>query len=182
LRDRKSIAVFGSSEAIPGEPLYEDARGVGRSLATAGYRVVTGGYSGVMEAASRGAFEIGGPTLGVTSSIFHDRRPNPFLSEIVETPTLHDRTRTLIELAHGYVVFWGKSGTLAEAALVWALKRAGSLEARPVLVWGDAWARLLGQLTAAGMLEERELRDTRIASSPDEVVEALAGMLSEGAR
>jgi len=177
---RRPIAVFGSSEAIEGEPLYEEARRVGRCLAAAGFGVITGGYGGVMEAASRGAVEIGGETLGVTSSAFRGRRPNPYLSEIVETPTLYDRTRTLIERAHGYVVLWGKSGTLAEAALVWALGRAGSFETRPMIMLGAAWARLVGQLTAEGMLEESELRATRIVKSPDEAVEALSAMLAEG--
>ena len=53
----RTVAVFGSSEPVEGELLYAVARDVGRELALAGYAVATGGYGGVMEAASRGARE-----------------------------------------------------------------------------------------------------------------------------
>jgi len=174
-----SVAVFGSSETIEGERLYDDARRLGRALGAAGYRVVTGGYGGVMEAASRGAAEVGGATLGVISTVFRARTPNRFLAQVLSTPSLHERTRALIELSQGYVVLWGKSGTLAEATLVWALTRAESLDARPVIVLGDAWARLVGLLTAEGMLEERDLRTTRCVRSPDEVIAALRDVWRE---
>jgi uncharacterized protein (TIGR00730 family) len=167
------IAVFGSSDPVEGEPLYETARRVGALLAASGYGVVTGGYGGVMEGASRGALEAGGRTTGVVCSIFTDRRPCRYLTETVETATLHDRMRTLVERASAYVVLWGKSGTLAEAALVWALQRAGSLDARPVILLGDSWGRLLGHLAKEGMLDAHELRTTRVVLSPEEVVPAL---------
>jgi len=59
LSAKAAVAVFGSSEPAAGDPLYEAARRVGSLLAGAGYDVVTGGYGGVMEGASRGAVEAG---------------------------------------------------------------------------------------------------------------------------
>jgi hypothetical protein len=172
-----SVAVFGSSEPREGEPLYEDARRVGALLAAEGWRIVTGGYGGVMEGASRGAREAGGGALGVVCSIFGDRRPNPYLSETAHTDDLHERTRTLVEACDAYVVLWGKSGTLAEAALVWALQRAGSLNARPVLLLGDPWERLLRHLVESGMLEGPELRSTRAARAAEEIPGLLRPLL-----
>ena len=172
-----SVAVFGSSEPREGDPLYEDARRVGALLAAEGWRVVTGGYGGVMEGASRGAREAGGATLGVVCSVFRDRRPNAYLSQTLDTSDLHDRTRALVEASDAYVILWGKSGTLAEAALVWALQRAGSLDARPVLLLGDSWERLLRHLAESGMLEGPELRLTRLARAPEEVPGILRPLL-----
>lgn len=172
----RSVAVFGSSEARQGEALYEEARRLGSLLAAAGYRVVTGGYGGVMEGASRGAREAGGRTLGVTSSIFRERRPNPYLSEVVETGSLTERTRVLVETSDAYLILHGKSGTLQELTLVWALHRAGSLPARPVILLGAAWGRLLGHLVAEEMLAEVELRITRVVASPEEALHVLEAL------
>jgi uncharacterized protein (TIGR00730 family) len=169
-----SIAVFGSSEPIPGEPTYEQAREVGRLLAQAGYRVVTGGYGGVMEAASRGAAEAGGDAFGVTCSIFREREPNAYLTGNVETADLHDRTRELVARSDGFVVLPGKSGTLAELAFLWALHRAGCLERRPVVLLGDSWRHVLRHLVRAGILEAPQFDVTRVVDTPEETVDTLS--------
>jgi uncharacterized protein (TIGR00730 family) len=177
------IAVFGSSEALPGEPAYEQARAIGRLLALAGFGVVTGGYGGVMEAASRGAAEGGGVPRGVVSAIFRDRAPNAYLGEIVDSPDLFERTRVLVLSARGYVVLPGKSGTLAELTLVWALHRAGSLDRRPVVLLGATWRPLLRHLAQAGMIEAEQFDVTRVVDTPEEalaVVEEFVGSGGEG--
>lgn len=169
------MAVFGASEALPGEPLYELAREVGRLLARAGFRVVTGGYGGVMEGASRGALEAGGTTLGVVTAAFSGRTPNPYLSAVDITADLHERTRHLIESAQAYIVLPGKTGTLAEAALVWALLRSESLRQRRVVLLGPSWRRILATLEAEGMLDGVERAATRWAATPEDAVRALDG-------
>ncbi len=175
-----AIAVFGSSEPRPGDPLYETARDVGRLLAGGGFRVVTGGYGGVMEGASRGAAEVGGSPLGVVCGVFRDRAPNPYLGEVVDTPDLFARTRTLVEAADGYVVLEGKSGTLAELSLLWALHRAGSLGRRPVVLLGDAWRPFLRHLVRARMIESEQFDVTRVVDSPEEALAAVRDILDRG--
>ena len=69
-----TIAVFGSSEPSDGDPLYERAQRLGHRLAKAGFGVITGGYGGVMEAASRGAYEAGGKSIGVVSTSLKNSR------------------------------------------------------------------------------------------------------------
>jgi len=164
------IAVFGSSEPVPGEPPYELAERVGYVLGAAGYTVVTGGYGGVMEAASRGATAAGGRTIGVTCATFESRTPNAYLTEVREGTDLHDRTRRLIDLADGFVVLEGKAGTLAELAFLWALQRAGCLGTRPVVLLGDSYRDLLPFLERSEILESEQLDITRLASSPEEVL------------
>lgn len=168
----RAVAVFGSSEPPAGDPAYELARELGARLATAGYEVVSGGYGGVMEGASRGAWEAGGKTHGVTCRIFDARTPNAYLSRTSETADLFARTETLME-ADGFVVLHGRSGTLAELTLLWALHRAGSLGRRPVVLLGAWWGSFLRELVRLRMIEEGELSITRVADSPGEAVEAL---------
>lgn len=171
-RQTDGIAVFGSSEPAPGDPLYEQAYRLGRLLAEAGHRVISGGYGGVMEAASRGAREAGGRTLGVPCGIF-DRTPNRYLSEVVDAPDLYDRTRELIDSAGGFVILEGKAGTLAELSMLWALHRAGCLAGRPVVLLGDRWTELLDYLDRNGILEPSQVSISRVAATPDQAVELL---------
>jgi uncharacterized protein (TIGR00730 family) len=168
------VAVFGSSEPRPGEPAYALARRVGELLARAGYGVITGAYGGVMEAASRGAREAGGRTVGVPCAIFAGRSPNAFLDETIASRDLYDRSRELIERARAYVVLPGRAGTLSELTLLWALNRAGCLDRRPVVLLGDAWGPLLDLLDRSRMLEDGQKRVTSVAASPEEAVLRIA--------
>lgn len=178
MREERSIAVFGSSEPHEGEPPYEDARRVGALLAKAGYRIVTGGYGGVMEAASRGAVESGGTAVGIVSRVFPERAPNRFLTEAVETADLHERTRQLVERADGFVVLPGKSGTLAELFWLFALHRAGCLGLRPVVLVGGAFRPLLRHLAQEGMIEPERFDVARVVDTPEEALEAIESFLA----
>jgi uncharacterized protein (TIGR00730 family) len=149
------------------------ARELGAGLARAGFGLVTGGYGGVMEAASRGAREEQGSTVGVVSDAFPRRRPNRYLSRTISTPDLYRRQQELIERARGYVVMQGRAGTLSELALVWALQRAGCLGRRPVVLLGGYWQDLLRLLTEKQSLEPALLARTVLAATPAETVRCL---------
>jgi uncharacterized protein (TIGR00730 family) len=168
-----AIAVFGSSEPKPGEPAYDLAERVGNLLGGADYTVVTGGYGGVMEAASQGATAAGGRTIGVTCAAFGERTPNPYLTEVQEGTDLHDRTRRLIDLSDGFVVLPGRAGTLAELAFLWALQRARCLGSRPVVLLGDSYRELVSVLERSMILEPQQLDSTRLAASPEEVLQEI---------
>ena len=171
------VAVFGSSDPSAGDPLYEQARRVGGLLAQAGYGVVTGGYGGVMEGASRGAAEEGGSSVGITCATFGGRQPNRYLTERREAADLVARTGMLVDAACGYIVLHGKSGTLAELTLVWALHRAGSLGRRPVVLLGDVWMPFLRQLVQGELIEADQLGITHAVDSPEEAVALLDRLL-----
>jgi hypothetical protein len=126
--------------------------------------------------------EAGGAAVGVTCAIFSGRKPNRFLTERRETENLLARMGALIDAACGFVVLHGKSGTLAELTLVWALHRAGSLGPRPVILLGDAWRPFLHHLVRGGMIEDEQLAITRVAGDPEEAVAELDRFLvAEGA-
>jgi len=172
---RRRIAVFGSSEPPEGHAEYETARSVGRRLAEGGFTVVTGGYGGVMEGASRGAREAGGEAIGVTTDAFADRRSgNAYLSREIREADLLLRTRTLIEMADGFVVLPGKAGTWAELFLLWALHRAGLLGPRPVVLLGEGWGEAVAVLEGWKILEPGHHEVVRLASTPEETFALVA--------
>lgn len=169
------MAVFGSSEPTESEPDYAMARRVGELLASEGYTVVTGGYGGIMEAASRGAREAGGRALGITARALTSMRagPNPYLTRHIEAEGLFDRTRALIDRSLGYIILPGKAGTLAELSFLWALDRARLLGKRPIVLLGEPWRRFLTQVIALEMLDPGQLEITHLATTPEEAVAVL---------
>ena len=173
-----TIAVFGSSQPQPGSEGYEEARSLGGALACAGWTVLTGGYRGVMEAASRGAKEAGGSTIGVTTDYFAAKNltANPYVDKEITVPTYADRLVKLITIADGYVIMRGGSGTLSELFCSWELVKNGSLPLRPIVLYGSYWKRIIDFL--AGELADElsffsHLDLLGFADRPVEVVELL---------
>ncbi len=141
---RPLIAVYGSATVREGDAVYALALDLGRELARAGADVMTGGYSGVMEACSRGAVEAGGHSVGVTVELFEARGPaNAWVRERVHTPDLFERLRTIVARADGFVVVPGSVGTLAELFLTWNLLAAGGRAPAPLVLAGEPWERWL---------------------------------------
>ena len=94
--EEKIITVFGSSRPDVGHADYEEARVLGTALARRGFAICTGGYGGVMEAASHGAKEAGGKTYGVTAEFF-SRRANEWVDVEVRKKTWQERLFALME-------------------------------------------------------------------------------------
>jgi uncharacterized protein (TIGR00725 family) len=140
--NEKIVTVFGSSRPKAGDPDYEEARILGHALAENGFAVCSGGYGGVMEAASRGAKDAGGKTYGVTAEFFK-RDANAWIDVEVRKKTWEERLFGLIELADGFVACKGGTGTLVELAVVWEMLNKSVMGAKPFVVLGDFWQPIL---------------------------------------
>jgi len=114
--------------------------------------------------------EAGGRAIGITCAEFRSRTANPYLTELHEEPDLFARTRRLIGSSRSFIILPGKSGTLAEAVFLWALRRAGLGEGKPVVLVGDIWPRVLEALRSSKLLEAESLSDTTIAIDEEEAV------------
>ncbi len=131
----KILAVIGAGACD--EALAAQAHAVGRLLAERGCAVVTGGLGGVMEAASRGAFEVGGLVIGVLPGPSPDDA-NPWVGVAIATGMGDARNTILANTAEAFVAVGGSHGTLSEIAF--ALKRGkrvvslGSWEVDPEIV------------------------------------------------
>lgn len=145
------IAVIGTGEAD--ERLCAKAREVGRLTAERGGIVVCGGLGGVMEAATRGATEVGGAAIGILPG--EDRsRANEYLSYSVATGVGQARNLAVVCSADAVIAVGGGYGTLSEIGLA---RKVG----RPVVALGS-W----------------ELGDHVVSvSSPEKAVEAAFGSI-----
>ena len=173
-----AVSVFGSSQAQPGSPAYDEARLVGTLLAREGLTVCSGGYGGVMEAVSRGAKEAGGFVIGVTSKIFTRRGANRWVDEEVQTETFIERLRILIAQGQGYLALKGGIGTLTEISLVWSLLQTRSIPRGPFVLLRDPWEGLLGFCSDTLIIRKHDLEYPRLAGSPDKAVGAIVQSLS----
>ena len=170
------IAILGSSLPAEGDPAYEVARELGREVARRGARVVCGGYGGVMEAACRGASEMGGTSIGV---ILAGRgEPNRYVTETLVAADLAERLRRLRELPGAWIVLPHGLGTMLE--LVWIAESIVKADAapRPLVLLGGFWDPVVERaLREASRAEgaaalRRSLR--RCATAREAVAAALA--------
>ena len=138
----KIVTIFGGSKCGEKSVEYAQARRAGQLLAEAGYTICTGGYLGVMEAASRGAHERGGHVLGIVMNQFKGE-PNRFLTDKVATPHFYDRLQHLITRSLGFIAIRGGMGTVTELSLVWNKLQTRVLEQRPLVLVGDCWKEVV---------------------------------------
>jgi len=142
------VTVYGGSQPKAGSPAYEEAQKLGESLARRGHTVLTGGYTGTMEAVSRGAASAGGHVIGVTCLELERSRHvtvNRWVGEEWKKPKMLDRLQALIESSDAAVALPGGPGTLTEIALTWTLMITGALARRPMILIGSAWRSVLDQ-------------------------------------
>lgn len=138
----KIVTIFGGSKCVENSAEYKEAKELGARLAEAGFTICTGGYLGVMEAASRGAREKGGRVLGIVMNQFKSE-PNRFLTDKVATDHFYDRLQNLISRSVGFVALRGGMGTVTEVSLVWNKLQTRVLEKRPLVLLGDCWKEVV---------------------------------------
>lgn len=146
------VAVFGGASAKPGDQCYSDALVLGRLLGEQGHTIMTGGYIGVMEAASRGAREAGGHVIGVTCTDiekYRDTRANQWVVEEWRYTTLRERMYALIDQCDAAVVMPGGVGTLAELSVMWNELIVNGKKARPLILVGSDWQSVISQFIDA---------------------------------
>lgn len=170
------VSVFGGSAPRPGEPAYQEAYQLGKQLGEAGYQIMTGGYSGTMEATSQGAKEAGAHVVGVTVGLFEQagRSPNGYVDEVVHYDTLSERLLHLVKKCHAAVALPGGIGTLSEVTLMWSLLQTHEIEPVPFVLMGEDWRRLIQSIYGRGQyIREADMSLLQVARTPEQAVTLL---------
>lgn len=170
---RPVASVFGSARVTEEDDEYVVAAETGRLLAESGWAVMTGGYHGAMEAASRGAGDAGGHVIGVTVANWLDRSsPNRWVVEERRTPNLLARLAELVA-ADALIAVGGGIGTLAEVSLAWNLKQRDHALA-PLILVGARWERLVPVLARELVIDELDLGHVHLAGDPAAAMRVIA--------
>lgn len=151
---------------------------LGGNLAQAGFAVMTGGYFGVMEAVSKGAFEASGHTIGVTVANWESRgfrsKPNPYLSTIEPRPSLTERLLYLVSECDAAVALEGGVGTVSEVSLLWSFIQTNEVKQKPLILVGEWWGQWFAMTRRDGQFITQQTLDlVTWAETPAEAVEVL---------
>src|ERR1051326_154555 len=167
--DDRIVTIFGGSKCCETDLEYREAYRVGELLAEAGFTICTGGYSGVMEAASRGAHERGGRVIGITMNQFKSE-PNRYLTEKFPSEHFYERLQRLITRSVGYIALRGGMGTVTEISLVWNKMQTHVLEPRPLVLLGDCWPPVVRAWQRNLAVNDDDVHLLRFAHTPDDAV------------
>lgn len=176
-----NIAVFGSAKAKQDSQLYQDSVLLGRLLGERGHTVLTGGYSGTMEGASKGAAEAGAHVIGVTCKELEDFRgakANQWVHEEWKYPTLHDRLNALVEGGDGAAIALpGGAGTLAEIIMLWNRMITDGLPKRPLVLIGKDWEKVFTTFLDA-QSDYMDANAANMLSFAEDVPQAIAALFN----
>ncbi len=155
----KSVAIAGTWRAQEGDDIYEFAEGAAAVFASRGWSVITGGYTGVMDAGLKGASQNGAMAYALTWSKLDGVLPiSQFAKQQTKYSSIAKRAGALIGDADAVLVMPGRTGTVAELALAVEARAKGDLSL-PVLVYQRYWDSFfawLGKSNAALMLSADE--------------------------
>jgi uncharacterized protein (TIGR00730 family) len=183
--DAQSPGVRRAQVALEMSRYYDEARRFG-ALVTERSReqakpiyVVTGGGPGIMEAGNRGAFEVGGKSIGLNIVLPHEQAPNPYITPELCFQFHYFALRKMHFLMRSIalVCFPGGFGTLDELFETMTLVQTGKSRQRPILLFGRAfWEKLLNfqHLVDTGMISPGDLGLFHFVETAEEAWQVLA--------
>jgi uncharacterized protein (TIGR00730 family) len=173
------VTVFGSARFKEDHKYYQLARDMGARLAQMHFTVMTGGGPGIMEAANRGAKEVGGRSIGCNIILPMEQQPNPYVDQFIEFRYFFVRKVMLVKYSYAFVVLPGGFGTLDELFESLTLIQTGKIKNFPVVLMGaEFWRPLLefmrDRLIAEATISPTDLSLFLVTDSVDEAAAHIA--------
>jgi uncharacterized protein (TIGR00730 family) len=171
---------------------YDAAREFGRLVShvchvegKCDYVVVTGGGPGIMEAANRGAFEVGAKSVSLNITLPDEQLPNPYVTPELCFQFHYFALRKMHFLmrAMGLVIFPGGFGTLDELFDALTLRQTRRMQAIPIVLYGrDYWTRVIDFqfLADEGVIADEHLELIQYADTPVEAWDHISGFHEQG--
>jgi uncharacterized protein (TIGR00730 family) len=172
------VTFFGSARFSEEHPYYALARRTAAEVAQQGWTIMTGGGPGIMEAANRGAKDVGARSIGCNIVLPREQRPNPFLDAMVEFRYFFVRKLMLVKYSYAFVVMPGGYGTLDELFEILTLIQTGKVENFPVILMGRCYwqplLELLSEMVQARAIDAQDLARLVITDEPADALSAIA--------
>jgi uncharacterized protein (TIGR00730 family) len=172
----RGVSIFGSARTPPGSPVYERARAVAAELGRLGFAIITGGGPGAMEAANRGAHEVGARSVGLNIELPFEQHFNPYVDIALDFHYFFTRKVMFVRYANAFVVMPGGFGTMDELFEALTLIQTGKVREFPVvLVGSDYWSGLVEwlheRMLGDGMISPEDRDLFIVCDEPREVAE-----------
>jgi len=170
-----AVSFFGSARASSDDDAYRHATELADRLTKKGFAMITGGSTGVMQAANKGAFEAGGISVGLNINLPSVQEYNPYLTEKFEFDHFFVRKVMLTYASEAYVYFPGGFGTLDEFFEIVTLVQTKKIRSVPIILFGKQyWEPLLAFIEKTVYREHKAIdkEDMKLYTLVDSVDEA----------
>ena len=180
------IPIFGSARIKPDNPYYQSAEKLAGLLVKRGYGVLSGGGPGIMEAASKGAFEAGGKSVGLNIRLPMEQHPNPYQNVSLDFRYFFIRKVCFIKYAVALVAYPGGFGTLDEFSEAATLIQTNKVNHVPlVLVGKKFWQPMLDwfhntMLLEFGAISAKDLELFKLVDTAEEACDYICEMHRHG--
>ena len=173
------VTVFGSARFDESHPYYKLGREIGAELSRAGFAVMTGGGPGIMEAANRGAKDVGGKSVGCNIVLPLEQKPNPYLDTFVEFKYFFVRKVMLAKYSYAFVALPGGFGTMDELFEIATLVQTGKIKNFPIVLAGsEYWSPLLSFLRETmaqqGTIDRQDVDRFILSDAPAEIAQRIS--------
>lgn len=150
---------FGSARISLEDEMYQHATELASRLAKRGFAIITGGSSGIMQAANRGAFEVGGASIGLNINLPQAQLFNPYLTERFGFDHFFVRKVMLTYASEVYVYFPGGFGTLDEFFEIVTLVQTKKIRKVPLVLFGKRYWEPLAEFLKTKTYAEQKAID-----------------------
>jgi uncharacterized protein (TIGR00730 family) len=154
-----AVTIFGSTRASLDDELYKNATDLAGRLSKRGFAIITGGSSGIMQAANKGAYDAGGPSVGLNINLPEEQIYNNFLTEKFSFDHFFVRKVMLTYASEVYVYFPGGFGTLDEFFEIVTLVQSRKIRKVPIILFGRSYWEPLLAFIEKTLYKERKAID-----------------------
>jgi uncharacterized protein (TIGR00730 family) len=155
-----AVTFFGSTRRSFESHFYQEATDLAGRLSKKGFAVITGGSSGIMEAANKGAHKAGGSSVGLNIRLGNPQGDNEYLTESLYFDHFFVRKTMLTFASELYVFFPGGFGTLDEFFEIVTLVQTKKIRKVPIIVYGkEYWEPLIEFFKAKLLVEHSAIDD-----------------------
>ena len=169
------VTIFGSARFKESHPNYEVTRKLAGKIAELGFTIMTGGGPGIMEAANRGAREVGGKSVGCNIELPHEQNPNPYMDKWVDIKYFFVRKTLLTKYSYAFVVMPGGFGTLDEYFEAITLMQTNKISDFPVVIMDKEFYRnIIAHVEVMKNAGTISANDTDLFFFTDDIDEAVA--------
>lgn len=168
------ITIFGSARYREDHEFYRLTEEISKEISKLGFTIMTGGGPGIMEAANKGAKEVGGKSVGCNIVLPFEQKQNPYLDKWVNIKYFFVRKVFLLKYSYGFIAMPGGFGTLDELFEALTLIQTKKIENFPVVLMGvDYYQPLIDFILKMKEAGTISAHDTDLMLITDDVQEAV---------
>jgi uncharacterized protein (TIGR00730 family) len=171
------VTIFGSARFKEDHPYYKQTEKIAGEIAKLGFTIMTGGGPGIMEAANRGARDVGGRSVGCNIVLPHEQSHNPYLDKWVNIKYFFVRKNLLMKYSYAFVVMPGGFGTLDEYFEALTLIQTNMVSQFPIIIFDREYHKDLMEhidlMVDKGTIAEEDLKLCLFTDSIEEAVKHL---------